>query len=250
MATYLRSQTVIPTSSGLNRNVAIYTLHWKNIEATADRLADATTIYNRINNWITAMTPTVMDSNLGFASYMAVQQSFTDVYDLTETKPRVAIAGGTHSIATGVAQNGWDLPPEVALCVSMQSTRVSGVPQNRRRGRMYVGPLQVMNSSQMDVGAPSSPQCDHMCTITRTLLQPGTAAQPRLAVLSRQTWAGLGVGEKPPPDVNTGEIIFPEIPGNLPDALNNVVEFWCDNAWDTQRRRGLDATQRHSQPVP
>jgi len=35
-----------------------------------------------------------------------------------------------------------------------------------------------------------------------------------------------------------------EGPPNLPAAYSPVQSGWVDNAWDTQRRRGLEATAR------
>jgi len=171
------------------------------------------------------------------------------VYDLVEAKPRVPFHTEPTPTTFAPPTSSWDLPPEVSLCVSYQGPRVSGLAQNRRRGRLYVGPLAVYQAASLDLGAPTTAACDLMCTRTRTTLQPKISPQPYFCVLSRQTWAGLGKGEKPPPDPNTGEIIFPEIPGNLEAALVTVGEFWCDNAWDTQRRRGLRATTRSSQPT-
>lgn len=250
MAVFLRSQTVIPSTGGLSRNQAVWTLHWRNDTGLADRNADATTIRARLNALLTALTSPTLDSNLRLAAYMNAAQAFTEIYDLQEPKPRVAISGGIHTVPNTPGVGTSDLPPEVALCVSYQGVRISGVPQNRRRGRIFIGPLAIAGSSLGDIGSPTTAQMTALLTSFRTSLDPGTAAEPRLCVLSRQTWAGLGVGEKPPPDPNTGDIIYPEIPGNLPSAMVDVTELWIDNAWDTQRRRGLDATTRQTQVSP
>lgn len=250
MAIYLRSQTVIPTTGTAPDSVVVWNLHWSEITGGETREAAAINLCGRITNFINSITPQTMDGSLGWASYMRPNQAYTNVYDLVEPKPRVPFHTQTTASAVAPATTAWDLPPEVALCVSYQSTRISGKPQNRRRGRLFVGPLQVYQVAALDIAQPTTAACDALCTKVRTNLQPGTVAQIRFSVLSRQTWAGLAPGEKPPVDPNTGERPFPEIPGNLGDAMANVVEFWCDNAWDTQRRRGIRATTRSNQPVP
>lgn len=250
MAVYLRAVTTISTASGLSTNVVVWNTHWKEDVASINRDTAATQILARLDNLVSQLTPTSSDNSLCLASYMLTTAAHTDVYDLTEPKPRVAFAGGTTGSTTVQASVGQNLPSEVALCVSYQSTRLSGQPQNRRRGRIYIGPLQVNHaggSAAVDLDRPTQAQTDTMVNRVRTSLQPGTVGEVRFCVLSRQTWAGLAIGEKPPPDPNTGQIVFPEIPQNLPAAMNNVVEFWCDNEWDTQRRRGLGATARSTQ---
>lgn len=244
MTTFLRAQTVIPSASGLTRNQVVWTHHFLNIAAAADRIADAQQIIIRVRTLLDWLAPQTLNGAYGHSSSLRHNQAVTSVFDLSEDKPRVPIHTAVHTTALPVVSTGWDLPPEVAICVSYQAPRLSGVPQNRRRGRTYIGPLQIMNSSQTDVLAPATTQVQGLLNGFKASLDPGTAGQTQFAVLSRQTWAGLEVGAKPPPDPNTGEIIWPEIPGNLPDAMVEITDWWADNAWDTQRRRGVDATAR------
>lgn len=244
IATYLRAQTVIPSASGLTRNQVVWTHHFTNPGVGADRTADAQAIMVRVKTLLDWLAPPTLNGSYGHGSSLRHAQAVTSVFDLMEPKPRVPILVQTHSTALSPIATGQDFPPEVAVCVSYQASRVSGVPQNRRRGRTYLGPLQYLSGTSVDLLSPATQQVQGLLDGFKASLDPGTAGQTEFAILSRQTWAGLEVGQKPPPDPNTGEIIFPEIAENLPAAMVQVSSWWADNAWDTQRRRGVDATAR------
>lgn len=91
-------------------------------------------------------------------------------------------------------------------------------PQQRRRGRLYIGPLQVAAGA---TGANQSRPVAAFrtnCTVGfRLLAQAITAYNPIYS---------LGVWSKADADV------YP------------VVAGWMDDAWDTQRRRGVEPTTR------
>ncbi len=106
------------------------------------------------------------------------------------------------------------LPPEVSLCVSFQGPKVSGQPQARRRGRIY---LPFMDEANNGVdGRPSSAMVTAIAGAAGTLLAASNAAT---------TW--------------TWEVFSTVSGGNV-----TITEGWVDNEWDTQRRRGRKATAR------
>lgn len=244
MGTFLRAQTIIPTASGVSANQVVWTMHFANADVSANRDQDAQEIQARISTLLTLLSPGTLNSEYVFSSSIVTSGAFLNVFDLAEAKPRVPFHTHPYSALTNVVSSGQDLPPEVSLCVSYQGDRVSGKPQNRRRGRLYVGPLQFANGIASDQLTPGTGGVDALLTHVKTALQPGTVGKTLFAVLSRSNWAGMAKGETPPPDPNTGEIIWPEIPANLSGAMVPVTSWWCDNAWDTQRRRGAKATYR------
>lgn len=105
-------------------------------------------------------------------------------------------------------------PQEVALCLSMQGARVSGTPQARRRGRVFIGPIT---------------------TATMTDGRPNSTARGTLATAADTLAGNLKAAERP------SELSI----WSVTDGVAVVVrDGWVDNAYDTQRRRGVSPTAR------
>ena len=134
-------------------------------------------------------------------------------YDLPGTPPNYPFEEEVWNLAS--APTGTSMPDEVAMCLSFQGTRIPGIPQARRRGRVYIGPLDIswLNTD----GRPLQTRITNLANAATTLKSNLAALSPTVL---------LGVWS--PTD---GAAV----------AVNNG---WIDNAWDTQRRRGRDATTR------
>lgn len=132
-------------------------------------------------------------------------------YDLSDTPPRAPIYEATTSV---ISPSSTDmLPPEIALCLSYQAQPISGVPQARRRGRVYLGPFNVAVDQN---GRPNAAARGIIAAAARDMLQASnTSVSWEWQQYSRTTGTG-----------------------------SPVVGGWVDNAWDSQRRRGWDATSR------
>jgi hypothetical protein len=102
-------------------------------------------------------------------------------------------------------------PSEVALCLSYATTDAWEGTTARRRGRIFLGPLQ---SSDMGIPRPTTPLVPATLTLGQALYSVGgTEAMWML-------WSPT-------------------------DAIAAPIEVVSvDNAWDTQRRRGLSPTSR------
>jgi hypothetical protein len=135
-------------------------------------------------------------------------------YDLASPEPRAPVLDTTWSL--GTAPTGDPLPSEVALCVSFEGERSSGNPQARRRGRMYFGPMNT-GSMNSGTGRPADSRRDAACTALKTFIDACSALTVDFIVWSR-------ANEQP--------------------VL--VKHIWADNAYDTQRRRGLVPTGRYN----
>lgn len=146
-------------------------------------------------------------------------------YDMAAPEPRVQVDQGTFPIATGASG---PLPSEVALCASFSADLASGDNPKRRRGRLYLGP--VAESAVSVINGYSRPQLslresirdamDALATPDPHDVDPGWFLN--WAVYSPTTHAASTVGE----------------------AFNDVRSGWVDDAWDTQRRRGVAPTAR------
>jgi len=129
-------------------------------------------------------------------------------YDLPGTPPNYPVEETTFNLAGNPTQTPF--PSEVALCLSFQAPRTPGFPQARRRGRVYIGPLG-SNASGTDA-RPSSTFIGVLTTAAATL-------KSNVEALSEDiVWAIWSPADSAAVAVDNG---------------------WVDNAWDTQRRRGV-----------
>jgi len=133
-------------------------------------------------------------------------------YDLPGVTPNYPVGTFTFNLAS--APGGAELPSEVAICASFQATRVPGFPQARRRGRIYVGPIV---ASYNVSGRPTSTVLTTLCTAMEDFK---TAID---AIATDTTWA---------------------VWSSVDQTAVAVANGWCDDVWDTQRRRGLAQTSR------
>lgn len=139
------------------------------------------------------------------------------LYDVDDPMPRAPVYTNVFNLAA--APTGQTMPPEVASCLSFQGVKVSGQPQNRRRGRVFVGPLK---TTALDAtGRFGAGFMTTLKTAGQDLLVASAAAPS-------WTW-----GIHSP--LTIGDFV----------AVNNG---WVDNAPDIQRRRGTLATARTVYP--
>lgn len=136
-------------------------------------------------------------------------------YDMNDSLPRVPVVRVWSLNPVGLTGN---LPEEVAVVLSLR-----GAPPitPRRRGRLYIGPLV---SGAGTVGSPTAPT-----RVATTFANDLTLAAQTLKIgveaLSIAAWWAI---RSTVPVVN-----YVRVEGG-----------WVDNAFDTQRRRGPDATSR------
>lgn len=131
-------------------------------------------------------------------------------YDLADTPPRAPVHEETRTFTPSSTAA---LPAEVALCLSFQSTKVSGLAQARRRNRVYLGPfITSVNSA----GRPSTGLIGSVAASARDMLAAANSAI---------SWDWVTRS----PTAGTTE---------------TVDNGWVDDAWDTQRRRGVQPTTR------
>lgn len=187
---------------------------------TSNVIADAAT-----NSWSTATGAGdfgVLFKDSVLVLYQAIQSIFPStvrqnnhvwkLYDRADPKPRAPKSQGTFNFTSLPVGN--PAPPEVALCLSFQDTPLSGFPQSRRRGRVYLGPL---DASIVDsAGRPAS------TTIT-TIRNAAEAL--RVASVSATTWDWA---------------VWSTVNG----TASGVANGWLDDEFDTQRRRGRLPTVR------
>lgn len=134
-------------------------------------------------------------------------------YNMSDPEPRAPVLEGSFNLTTAPA--GTPLPTEVSLCLSFQGTKVSGEPQARRRGRVY---LPFITSASMGSDARPDAGCITAAVNCGTNLLAASVAAAGWDWIVAST--------------------FDPISGAIVD------NGWVDNEWDTQRRRGRVATAR------
>ena len=137
------------------------------------------------------------------------------VYNLADPEPRAPV--DTVSWQFGSAPSGTTLPSEVALCVSYEGIRISGQDQARRRGRIFLGPIDAAESSS---GRPGTSWPADLVTYFKTFIE----------------------------DLNTAGVYF-VVRSRVDDDDVQVARVWVDNAFDTQRRRGVTPTSRATDSI-
>jgi len=199
--THFRIITKLATDSGLPNDSPVNVWHINaqtDPDGYEDFCNDLEIFYNDVDTFL--------------SSTLATSGHTMTVYDMTDPEPRAPVFVNSFTIG---ATNTETLPPEMAVCVSFQGERISGTPQARRRGRIYLGPLgNIMQSATNPVVAST------------TVSAIATAAGDLLAASIASTsynWCVFSVAD---------------------DLLVNVAAGWVDNAFDVQRRRGIEATSR------
>jgi hypothetical protein len=196
-----RCQVAIPADTGIGRDAVVNNWGFFSIQGAAGVLDD-------IDGPLKAFYD-------GWANYRASladwKNSRLKLYDMSQPIPRAPVADVLLPLSTSEAAT--NLPGEVALCLSFQAARVSGAPQARRRGRIYLGPFaSVANVSS--TGRPDS-------TMRTAILASAESFRSAMA----GTATGWHVISQPKP--------------TMPMTSSPVVGGWMDDAWDTQRRRGV-----------
>lgn len=145
-----------------------------------------------------------------FAAYSELR---IKLYDMTDPEPRAPVVDQLVVPTLGPSASTGMLPPEVALCVSFAAEPQSGVPQARRRGRVYIGPLKASANS---AGRPNTGIATTLATSAGTLLAASdSSADWSWVVYSRTN-----------------------------DSFATVASGWVDNEFDIQRRRHMSVSDR------
>jgi hypothetical protein len=197
-----RVQQTIQTVDNVAANYATNTWHFfaDNTTALALAVAEMQFVYKNNKSYMSALVRTT-----GHAF---------KAYNLSDPEPRAPVLEGSFDFSSSVS--GDPLPPEVSLVLSFQAEKVSGVPQARKRNRIYF-PFLNESANHTD-GRPLGAFVTSLVSAGANLLVASDAAS---------TWAWT---------------IFSTITPVIESPP--VSNGWVDNEWDTQRRRGREATSR------
>jgi hypothetical protein len=205
----LRIQVTIPRTTGLPEDAITNTWHYYKVGAASG--AEVLQAVDYIGDFYSLAVG-------GFAVHQFLSNLVDPhlarfkVYDLADPEPRAPIHDSVEDLG---ASGGAGFPAEVALCLSYQGDQVSGEPQRQKRGRIYIGPMVTAES----VSAAGD-------------IRPDTPQRATLAGAAARL-AGTGTAD-----------FFWAVNSEVFAGPTKVTNGWVDNAYDTQRRRGSDATSR------
>jgi len=208
----MRAQLTFPFFTGLPQDVAVNTSYWydgtgpMNAVGVAEIENRLNAAYDRLSNYISAV--------------VLPRRATLAVYDLNDPAPRQPwdpAAGWGVDLLPASASSG--LPNECAVCVSYFGAPLSGTAPSSRRGRMYLGPL---STNALTNGTSTS-----MPTVSINLMNAAKLFAEDLAT-----------------PMNEGANLIWVQWSNARQVFAPVIGGWTDSEFDTQRRRGAEATNR------
>jgi hypothetical protein len=210
----LRCKVTLPWTTNLPEDVTVNTLHFTTASSpsTGSEHTEIFLAVEAVYNTASGVAGTQISGYLSNLVSRVAGACTMELYDLADAVPRIPVATSTFTM--GAADEATTGAPEVALCLSFQADPISGVPQARRRGRIYLGPLT--QGVVTTTGRPANAVVDAVAAAGNFLVDSLQGASPvRWTVYSR-------VG----------------------DAMAEVTNGWCDNEFDTMRSRGRLSTYR------
>jgi hypothetical protein len=147
--------------------------------------------------------------------YVANNLMFVNTIDSVEVKVYEPGVGGPVYTTPSVAFGGnGEAPGEVAMCLSYYADDQANT-NKRRRGRIYLGPMSLVASDR-----PSAAKIAEVLAFGESLAQIGLATGVTWKMYSKAN-----------------------------NSYHKIERIAVDNAWDTQRRRGLSPTVREFRDV-
>jgi hypothetical protein len=211
----IRVQHILPGKSAMPEDRYITTWAFRKIGSGAPTNADLENAGLLVSNFFSVVNSPAVANVASFLA-AAVNRPLVETrsYTLQEPPPREPL---TVVRPLGPNNSSNSMPSEVAMCASFYSGR--NLP--RQRGRVYIGPLTQASADTTQGGTG------------RVLPTPALVFALVEAMRKLQTnaidgglnWCVLSQADQ---------------------ALKSVTAGWVDNAFDTQRRRGEDATSREA----
>lgn len=207
----IRAQVTIPYSSGMPEDVVVNTFHFltAGTPMTGGEQAALSTAIEAFYNGENSGAGSSIANALAHTLSRVANAVNIDYFDLAEAEPRVPVGSSNFTLgAAGQASTG---PTEVALCASYTAEAISGVPQARRRGRIYIGPFNLAHLFE----------------------RPSLGLRERLGEAGTGLISASGVAGAP-------WCVY----SRVGDAFAQIISGWVDDEWDTMRSRGRRATTR------
>lgn len=206
--TLVRAQVSIPMDSGIPADTVTNTFHFE----AEGPISGYSGLHTAIEDFYTDVTTSGNALSSFYADTVADVWTVT-YYNMDDPIPRVPVYEDTFTrVASSSAST---LPTEVALVMSFQATRVAGQKQARRRNRVFLGPFNVSANTAL-------------------------TGRPQFNLQNTVAAAGQALLDWSTSDTSWDWVV------NSPTNANYIPvdNGWVDDAWDTQRRRGVAPAAR------
>jgi hypothetical protein len=208
----VRAQVKIQSVAGMPKDVVMNRFHFATPGSTV-LATEITEIQTRVIAFYEGLNSLGRRLSARWPQQVAATGHIVELYDMADPAPRQPISTTTFNVATVPSNTG--LPDEVACVLSFQALKISGIPQARRRNRIYFGPLRTSDATlQNSEVRPIGGLLEDLTKSAKEFLDTAT-----LGIL----W-----------------VVRSETYGSWAEVANG----WADNAFDTQRRRGTAPTAR------
>lgn len=213
MAGIYQTQVSIPYFTALAEDVVTNVWHheWGEVDPPSP------TEWATFEDSLASFYETVFASTIAMGPWMKPNLTRMRTYKLEDPPPRVPVRDLVVPM-TALVDSAGIIPTEVAVCLSYQGTRMSGEPQARRRGRLYLGGL---GNTCITGGTTST--FPRVNPTMRTQMVTAAEDHVEVAATTGMTW---GVWSR------VDQLFIPAVSG------------WIDDAPDTQRRRGQATSAR------
>lgn len=205
----IKCQVRLPYFTNLPKDVATNTLYY-NVPGSPPASAALDDVAAMIEGFYTTIDDFLASVILRSADACSIR-----MYDLSDPEPRQPIRIETFTLGPPLAAG--NMPLECAAVLSYYSAFSSGVPNARRRGRIYIGPLY---ANALTAGSSSVFPSLSTGVVNGIVAAVGT--------LSSITTNGAEWTQYSP----TADLGFPVLGG------------WMDTEFDTQRRREANPAAR------
>ncbi len=214
----LRAEVHLPFTTNLPKDVSINALHF-GVEGDADNDSNWDDIRDLVAAfWNTTISGIAPSAYLSSIIQRATDACYIKFYD-AEADPQVLL-GQRNFTANSAAVAETNYPNEVAICLSLTCTPGGSVPVRRRRGRMYVGPVNVGVEGSRTVAGEEVPAVASTVRTTFATACENMATQDDFPFVSWGVWSTVN------------------------EALYVITGGFIDNDFDTQRRRQYPASAR------
>lgn len=233
---HLKIVAELPFVGGLTRDLAVNDFHFY-VNDFADEAAVFTDIKDRVFDFFTVSEVggalTISDYLSGHIDRANCRFKLYVYTGLTSGEP----VGEQGFVLPELTTGTYNMPDEVAVCTSYSghgnATNTAILTRKRRTGRLYLGPL---NSGVTD-GATGTNNPNITDTAQLTIAT-------RTVELAKKSWVisgGVVTGPQ-----NAQWSVWSRTSGAADSSLTPIYSGWVDNEYDTQRRRGQDASHREA----
>lgn len=213
----MRAIITLPSVTGLPENDFVNVMHFANSDNAGLIGPNISAFFNTVPTGGNLAVGEILSTEVSRA---AVACS-VDFYDLADPEPRTPFAFTSWTMATQADNRNF--PAEAAICVSWLAAVESGVPAGRRRGRNFIGPLNIAAGTLTGVARPLPARITDIALAAEQFLDACIADGSPLVIYS-------GITTTPP--------------AQPAPVAREVVGGYVDNAFDTMRKRGPDTTDR------